>query len=38
MVANKLAAAIFAEVILPAAALGAIFLYTLPVATGATEC
>ena len=38
MVANKLTTAIFAEVILFAVALGAIFLYTLPVATGATEC
>jgi len=33
MVTNKLTAAIFAEVILFAVALGAIFLYTLPGAT-----
>ena len=35
MVANKLATAILTEVILFAVALGAIFLYTLPMATGA---
>ena len=34
MVANKLATAILTEVILFAIALGAIFLYTLPVVTG----